>query len=207
MEQAVQDLSPGALAPGETMKERVRRVVVRLVTPDEMPQWVELMSRHHYLGRPEMVGEVLCYVATVDGHWVALIGWASAALQVKARDQWIGWSDDQRHRRLRFVANNVRYCMVPGWHLPNLASRVLALNTRRLAADWHDRFDHPVALAETFVDPSRFDGICYQAAGWENVGRTRGFGRHGRIWEEHKQPKTVWMRPLRRPARCWLSGA
>ena len=100
----------------------------------------------------------------------------------------------------------MRYCILPGWNLPNLASRVLAVNTRRLAADWQDRFDHPVILAETFVDPSRFDGTCYRAAGWENVGRTRGFGRHGRQWEEHKQPKTVWVRPLQRPAQYWLSA-
>ena len=206
MEQTVSGYKSGANAPEETMKERVRRVTVRLVTKEEMPRWIDLMSRHHYLGRPEMVGEALCYVATVDDEWVALMGWASAALQVKVRDQWIGWSDDQRHRRLRFVANNVRYCILPGWNLPNLASRVLALNTRRLAADWQDRFDHPVILAETFVDPSRFNGTCYQAAGWENVGRTRGFGRHGRQWEEHKQPKTVWVRPLQRPAQYWLAA-
>ncbi len=110
----------------------------------------------------------------------------------------MNWRKHQRHRRLRFVANNVRYCTLPGWNLPNFASRVLALNTRRLAADWQDRFDHPVILAETFVDPSRFNGTCYQAAGWETVGRTRGFVRHGRQWEEHKQPKTVWVRPLQR---------
>lgn len=206
MEQMQRVARAGAHAPEETMKERVRRVSVRLVTNEEMPRWMALMARHHYLGRPDMVGQVLCYVATVDGEWVALIGWASAALQVKSRDQWIGWSDDQRHRRLRFVANNVRYCILPGWNLPNLASRVLALNTRRLAADWQDRFGHSVVLAETFVDPSWFEGTCYRAAGWELVGRTRGFGRHGRQWEEHQQPKTVWVRPLRRPARYWLSA-
>lgn len=132
MEQTVSGFKSGANAPEATMKERVRRVTVRLVTKEEMPRWIDLMSRHHYLGRPEMVGEALCYVATVDDEWAALIGWASAALQVKVRDQWIGWSDDQRHRRLRFVANNVRYCILPGWNLPNLASRVLALNTRRI---------------------------------------------------------------------------
>ncbi len=200
------DFDTVAHAPAETMQERVRRVVVRRVTKDEMPRWREFMARHHYLGRPDMVGEVLCYVAAVDGEWAALIGWASAAWQVKARDQWIGWSDEQRHRRLQFVANNVRYCLLPGGNLPNLASRVLALNTRRLAADWQDRFNHPVILAETFVDPSRFTGTCYQAAGWVNVGRTRGFGRHGRRWEEHQQPKTVWARPLQRPAPYWLSA-
>ena len=78
----MQDSDPGAHAPEETMKERVRRVIVRLVTKEEMPRWIDLMSRHHYLGRPEMVGEALCYVATVDDEWVALMGWASAALHL-----------------------------------------------------------------------------------------------------------------------------
>lgn len=86
----MQDSDPGAHAPEETVKERVRRAELRLVTKDEMPRWMELMARRHYLGRPDMVGEVLCYVATLDGEWAALLGWASAALQVKARDQWIG---------------------------------------------------------------------------------------------------------------------
>ena len=130
MDRRTQDSDSGA--PAETMTERIRWVTVRLVTKDEMPRWMELMGRHHYLGRPDMVGEVLCYVATVDGEWAALIGWASAALPVKVRDQGIGWSDEQRHRRLRFVANNVRYCILPGWNQPNLASRVLA----RLTGDW-----------------------------------------------------------------------
>ncbi len=206
MEQIQRETTAGAHAPEETMKERVQRAEVRLVTKDEMPRWMDLMTRHHYLGRPDMVGEVLCYVATVDGEWAALLGWASAALQVQSRDRWTGWSDDQRHRRLRFVANNVRYCILPGWNLPNLASRALALNTRRLATDWQDRFGHPVVLAETFVDPSRFAGTCYRAAGWDCVGKTRGFGRHGRQWEEHRQPKTVWIRALRRPARYWLAA-
>lgn len=132
MEQTVSGHKSGANAPAETMKARVRRVTVRLVTKEEMPRWIDLMPRHHYLGRPEMVGEALCYVATVDDGRVTLMGWASAALPVKVRDQWIGWSDDQRHRRLYFGANNVRYCILPGWNLPNLASRGLALNTRRI---------------------------------------------------------------------------
>ncbi|MDA8192668.1 MAG: DUF4338 domain-containing protein [Thermaerobacter sp.] len=136
MNTTIRDSNKGAYAPEDSMTARVRRGQVRLVTKDEMPRWMDRMARHHYLGRPDMVGQGLCYVATVDGEWVALLEWASAALQVQARDAWIGWSDDQRHRHLHYVANNVRYCIRPGWSLPNLVSRVLALNTRRLAADW-----------------------------------------------------------------------
>ena len=35
---------------------------------------------------------------------------------------------------------------------------------------------HPVLLAETFVDPSRFKGTCHRVADWTAVGETRGFG-------------------------------
>lgn len=67
-------VTAGAHAPEESMKDRVRKVQVRLVTKDETPRWKDLMARHHYLGQPDMVGQVLCYVATVEGKWVALLG-------------------------------------------------------------------------------------------------------------------------------------
>jgi hypothetical protein len=48
-----------------------------------------------------------------------------------------------------------------GYPLPwaqqkNLASQILALNVRRLSADWERTYSHPVYLAETFVDAARF---------------------------------------------------
>lgn len=198
--------SPGASSP-ETMTDRVRRLTVRLVQPDEIARWTALMAQHHYLGRPQLVGEIVRYVATVDDTWVALLGWTSAALKVRVRDHWIGWTPAQQRHRLRYVANNARFCVLPGWAVPNLASRTLALTTRRLAADWQQIHGHPVVLAETFVDPHRFAGTCYKAAGWECLGQTRGFGRHGTRWEAHAQPKTVWVRPLTRPAQAWLTAA
>ncbi|NMP22523.1 Druantia anti-phage system protein DruA [Sulfobacillus harzensis] len=97
----MRDFNTGAHAPADSMKERVRRAQVRLVTKDEMPRWMDLMARHHCLRRPNMVGQVLCCLATIDGEWVAQLGWARAALQVKARDAWIGWSDGPRHRLTR----------------------------------------------------------------------------------------------------------
>ena len=68
------------------------------------------------------------------------------------------------------------------------------------------RFGHPVLLAETFVDPSRFRGVCYRAAGWEQVGVTRGYARSGGGWVAHREPKTVWLRPLMPDAGADLAG-
>ena len=71
--------------------EDVGRVEVRLILPGERPQWDELMERHHYLGLRGLVGKTLRYVAVVESHWLALIGWQGAALKCQARDEWIGW--------------------------------------------------------------------------------------------------------------------
>jgi predicted transposase YbfD/YdcC len=81
-----------------------------------------------------------------------------------------------------------------------VASRVLALNLRRLSQDWEICHGHPVLLAETFVDSARFRGTCYRAAGWQTLGETRGFGKRNQRYWYHGQKKTVLVRPLSQDA-------
>ena len=50
----------------------------------------------------------------------------------------------------------------------------------RLPQDWQARYAHPVWLAESFVDTQLFRGTAYKASGWSELGRTDGYGRHGR---------------------------
>ena len=173
----------------------------------ERAEWDRVMNEGHYLGFRGMFGDGVRHVATgPDGEWLALLGWCAGAFKVKARDAWIGWAPEQQFRRLRLVANNCRFLVLPGGRVPNLASRALALSTRRLSGDMAERFGHPVLLAETFVDPARFRGSCYLAAGWTPVGRTRGFARSGGGWVEHGEPKTVLLRPLAADAARTLAG-
>ena len=35
----------------------------------------------------------------------------------------------------------------------------------RLATDWQAAWGHPVVLAETFVDPQKFQGTAYKVTG------------------------------------------
>ena len=173
----------------------------------ERARWDRVMDAGHYLGFRGMFGHGIRHVATgPDGEWLALLGWCAGAFKVKARDRWIGWAPEQQFRRLRLIANNCRFLVLPRGRAPNLASRALALSTRRLSADMEARFGHPVLLAETFVDPSRFRGTCYRAAGWERVGLTRGYARSSGGWVAHGEPKTVWLRPLAPDAAALLSG-
>ena len=58
----------------------VRRVEVRPIRPDERGAWDALVAAHHYLGLRSLFGRTLRYVATVEGHWLALLGWQAAAL-------------------------------------------------------------------------------------------------------------------------------
>jgi hypothetical protein len=163
------------------------------------------MREHHYLGFGWFAGKSIKHVALLDGEWVALLGWATSALKVSSRDKWIGWTEEVKRGRLPYVANNSRFLVLPGERVKNLASKSLALSVRRLSRDWATFHGHPVHLAETFVDPSRFAGTCYKAAGWLCLGTTRGFGYHSGVYRHHGQPKTVWVRPLSPEARKILS--
>jgi hypothetical protein len=193
-------------APVGRAPQEAAPLVVRLVRAEERARWQLLLQQHHYLGCPRMVGQALWYVATVAGEWVALLAWAAAALKCRPRDAWIGWTPPLQWRRLPLVVNNVRFCLLPPGPRPNLASRVLARTCRRLSGDWERAYGHPVLLAETFVDATRFRGTCYRAAGWQCLGVTRGFAKRNTGYVAHGQPKTVWVRPLRPGAVAALTA-
>ena len=175
---------------------------------EELTRWRELMRKHHPLGLQDSYGPTLKQVAELpDGRWVALLGWSGGAFKTAARDRRVGWTKEQQFRRLHLVANNSRYLVLPDFEVPNLASRVLGLSVRRLSGDMERLRGHPVLLAETFVDPSSQRGTCYLAAGWEQVGFTKGFARKADGWEEHGQPKMLFLKTLPGCDASALSGA
>jgi hypothetical protein len=188
--------------------EILDRVSVRLIEPGEKARWDGLICERHYLGNAQLVGRQLRYVAELNGQWVALLGWNVAAYHLKAREAWIGWTVEQQLARRKFVVQNSRYLLlVERGQYPNLASRVLALCTGRLSQDWQEAFGHPVLAVESFVDPQRFSGCCYRAAGWEQLGATQGYRRHHRdFYQEDGHPKELWVRALEPKARRWLAA-
>lgn len=196
-------MSDGVIA---APKSPMAPLAVRLVRRKERGRWRELMRKHHYLGLQHIIGESLWYVATSNEEWVALIGWGAAALKCGVRDQWIGWERELQWRRLHLVANNARFLILPGWNRPNVASRLLAMNLKRLSQDWEICHGHPILLAETFVDGARFRGTCYRAAGWQVLGQTRGFGKRNHRYWHHGQPKLVLVRPLSADAPARLAA-
>ena len=175
------------------------QVTLGAVLPEEEARFRAVMGTHHYLGAAPKVGETLWYGALWRGEWVALASFSAAALKCQARDAWIGWTLRHKYDRLHLVANNTRFLLLRP--VPNLGSRVLGLCARHLVRDWPARFHHPLVLVETFVDPSRFVGTVYRAAGWTEVGMTRGFRRVRGGYRAGSTPKKVFVRALTRHAR------
>jgi len=164
------------------------------------------LDEHHWLGH-RMVGETVRYAATdANGEWVALLGFASPAFSCGPRDQFIGWSRETQSRRLRFVASNQRFCILPAGRRQNTASAVMSRALKRLSADWVDAWGHPVLLVETFVDPSRHLGTCYGASSFLRLGETAGYGRRSGTYVEHGQVKDVYVRALHRYSVKVLAG-
>jgi hypothetical protein len=185
------------------------RLTVRLLREEEQSEFDWRLEEQHYLRSSRFAGQSVRYVAELDGQWVALIAFSAAALHLKARERWIGWSARQRARRLGLIVNNSRFLVLPErQRYPNLASRVLGLCLRRLSADWQARWGHPVLVVESFVDESHYRGTCYRACGFEAVGATGGFARASRdFYVEHGQPKQLYLRELAPRARQRLRQA
>jgi hypothetical protein len=182
------------------------KVRVQLVSRLEEQRFQKLMQTHHYLGALPKISETLWYVATFADQWIALLSFSAAALKCSARDHWIGWDFRHQYDRLKLVTNNSRFVILPDWHFPNLASRILSLCHKKLPADWQATFGHPIVLLETFVDPQRFQGTIYKAANWIYVGNTKGFYRTRQGYSATAQsPKMVFVKPLISNAQALLS--
>lgn len=173
-----------------------------LSSESELAHANELLEQHHYLGSLKAVGERMYYsVSDENGDWLGVMVFVSAARRLRHRDAWIGWTDEQRRRRLQLVVNNARFLLLPERTVPNLGSAVLKRVNARLSADWQERYGHPVLVVETFVDPSRFSGTVYTAAGWEELGLTQGNSRKSRdYYEPNGQPKRLFVKALERTA-------
>jgi hypothetical protein len=173
----------------------------------ESRRWREQVERHHYLGCCVPFGAHLRYWVHHRERELACLLWTSPAWKMQARDEWIGWSDEQRRRNLQSIVNNGRFLMLPWVRVKGLASKILALSARQMPRDWEIRFGCRPLLLETLVDSARFRGTCYRAANWTHVGQTAGRGRMDQEHKVHGQAvKDIYVYPLARDAQQQLCG-
>ena len=174
---------------GELEIRQVRR------TPDEAV-FNALLQQHHYLGYTQPVGEQLKYMVFAHGRPIACMAWSSAPRHLGSRDRFIGWSAQSRLANIRLLAYNTRFLILPWVTVPHLASHLLGRIARRLSADWHAVYGHPIYFLETFVDPQRFAGTCYRAANWVHLGVTTGRGKDAPTYTPNRSIKNVLGLPL-----------
>jgi hypothetical protein len=166
-----------------------------------------LLARYHYLGHRNCLGENLRYLAQDrQGRPLACLLFSAAAWKAAARDQWLGWSGQQRCRHLELVTNNSRFLLLPWVGVPQLSSHLLGQVTARVSADWQRKYGHPIYLVESFVEEGRFAGTCYQAAGWTPVGLTTGRTRNDDGFKPRVARKRIYLKVLRADARRRLTG-
>jgi len=198
-----QQAEPGVLL--QTAVHELEGLRLEVVQRAGSALWNEYIDRYHYLGYKPLPGAQLRYFAYAGDRLVGLLGFGAAAWKTGPRDEWVGWSREQRKRNLALIVNNARYLIPPWVRVKGLASKLLAMAARALPADWEGRYGYRPVLLETFVERDRFAGTCYRAANWTCVGQTQGRGKLGDHRLGQVPIKTVWVYPLAKDFRGQLS--
>lgn len=157
--------------------------------------WNELMAREHPRGALRLVGCQLRYLIHSSHGWLGAMGFAAAALQLAARDRWIGWDAALRRAQLSRVVALSRFLIRPGVQCPNLASHLLGGVLRRLGTDFEARYGYRPWLVETFVEQPH-TGVSLRAANWRYLGKTCGRGRQDSGHAAEETIKAIYLYEL-----------
>ena len=174
-------------------------VGLEVVTPGtpEARRWAYLLDRHHYLGL-RVVGENLGYLAYDGaGREIACLLFGAPAWRCRARDAYLNWTSEERQAPLSGLANNTRFLILPWTRVPHLASHLLGRVALQISGDWQAKYGHGLTWLETFVDTTRYQGICYRAANWQYAGETTGRSRQDRTHRLEVSRKAVYLYRLR----------
>ncbi len=176
----------------------------KVTEKEQVQQWNEYVDRYHYLGYKRPIGSHLRYYI-IDRHERILgcLLFSFAVCSLSCRDQWIGWKTKARKKRLNLVINNNRFLIFPWVDIKNLASKALSSAAREVVQDWESHHGYRPVLLETFVDPSKFKGTCYQAANWQHIGITDGRQSQKKTNNKTTQ-KDVYVYPLEHNFRSTL---
>lgn len=179
---------------------------ITVVSKDDSALWNEYIDRYHYLGYTPLPGAQLRYFIKSSDRILALLGFGAAAWKTAPRDNHIGWDAQSRKKNLHLIVNNARFLILPWVRSKNLGSKILSMISKRISADWQERYNYAPLLLETFVEKQRFQGTCYKAANWVCVGDTQGRGKPDTRHECKLPVKSVWLYPLRKDFRIGLTG-
>ena len=165
----------------------------------ELQQWRSYISKYHYLGYKSVYGSQIRYmIKSNTGQDLGCLLFSASSWALAPRDEYIGWTIEEKKERLNLVVNNSRFLVMPGVCIKNLASRALSMAARRIQDDWLERYCYAPVLIETFVDVSKYKGIAYKASNYIYLGETQGRGRNDRYNEYSVTRKAIYIYPLQK---------
>lgn len=138
-----------------------------------------------------LVGNQLKYIISWENEIIACFGVVSAAFAIKDRDNFIGWSYEEKEKNLKYIVRlqcyyifceplNIYYCEIVEIILSNLV--------KRISLDFKSKYKYEPLLIEYFVDVA-FDEMSniLLKTGWKYAGVTLGQGRSESIINEKKR--------------------
>lgn len=181
--------------------------LIKVETDTHKRIWNELMLQEHPRGAGPLVGAQVRYLIDSEHGWLGGLGFSASALQLKDRDQWIGWDHATRQVHLHRVIGLNRFLIRPSIQCRNLASHVLGLALRQLPEDIECRYGYRPWLVETFVETEHFSGTCFRAANWKEIGQSQGRGRQDRKNRCAETRKAIYLYALEVDFRARLGVA
>ena len=191
---------PEGIPPVSQVPERVDFLtdlhLEKVDTDDKRKILNTLLEEEHYLGAKLPPGYRISYLICSEHGFLGAICFSSAANRLKPRDSWIGWSDTLRKQKLDCILNMSRFLIRKDVHCQNLATKAIRLSLEAVQKDCLAQYHFSPYLIETFVDPEKFEGTCYKAAGWELLGETQGRGWNDRYNRNHLSKKLIFVATL-----------
>lgn len=186
------------------MLESIRLEIARAGI--DLKRWRHYVNEYHMLGDKHVFGSRLAYFIKSRETILGCLQFSASSWALSSRDEWIGWTVQDRKQRLHLIVNNSRFLILPWVNVKNLASKVLALAIKQIQEDWLRDYCYAPVLLETFVDTSHFAGTCYKASNWIYLGETQGRGRMDREKEYALSRKAIYMYPLQKDFKDCLKG-
>lgn len=184
--------------------EPIQLVIAR--PGEDLNRWRSYVDQYHMLGFKRAFGSRLQYFIRSGNLELGCIQFSASSWALKDRDDWIGWSIEDKKQRLHLIINNSRYLIFPWVQVKNLASKALSLAAKQIQSDWLHEFCYAPVLLETFVDRQHFEGTCYKASNWLYLGRTKGKGRNATSHKPNRSKKDIYVYPLEKNFRACLKG-
>ena len=176
-------------------------MLVLVESEDQMRLWNEMMENNHPRGAGLLVGRQIRYLVQSDHGVLGGFAFSAAALHLRDRDRWIGWTLESRRDHLHWIVNMSRFLIRPDIHCKNLASHLLGRVIRQLPEDFEVRYGYRPLLLESFVDTQHYTGTCYQASNWLMIGKTQGRGRQDHLNVSPETIKAIYVYPLEKDFR------